>query len=36
MKFFLGLLAILFYQTDYWDYEILVDDYLFYSPIAVL
>jgi len=25
-----------FYQTDYWDFEILLDDHLFCSPIAVL
>ena len=36
MKFFWGLLAIIFYQTDYWNYEIPVDDYLFCIPIAAL
>ena len=33
---FLGSSCYYFYQTDYWDCEILLDDYLFCSPIAVL
>lgn len=36
MKFFLGSSCHYFYQTDYWDFEILLDDHLFCSPIAVL
>ena len=36
MKFFLGTSCYSFYQTDYWDFEILLDDHLFCSPIAVL
>lgn len=35
MKFF-GSSCYSFYQTNYWDCEILVDDHLFCSPIAVL
>ena len=35
MKFF-GSSCYSFYQTNYWNYEIPVDDYLFCSPIAVL
>ena len=35
MKFF-GSSCYYFYQTGYWDFEILLDDHLFYSPIAVL
>ena len=33
---FFGTSCYSFYQTDYWDCEILVDDHLFCSPIAVL
>ncbi len=37
MKFFLGGSSCYsFYQTDYWDCEILLDDHFFCSPIAVL
>lgn len=35
MKFF-GSSCYYFYQTGYWDFEILLDDHLFCSPIAVL
>ena len=36
MKFFWGLLAIIFIKPIHWDFEILLDDHLFCSPIAVL
>ena len=36
MKFFFGSSCYYFYQTNFWDYEIPVDDHLFCSPIAVL
>ena len=36
MKFFFWTSCYYFYQTDYWDCEILVDDHLFCSPIVVL
>ena len=35
MKFFWQFLP-LFFQTDYWNCEILLDDHFFCSPIAVL
>lgn len=35
-EIFLGTSCHYFYQTDYWDCEILLDDHLFCSPIAVL
>lgn len=35
MKFFWSS-CYSFYQTDYWDCEILLDDHFFCSPIAVL
>jgi len=31
-----GVSCYSFYQTDYWNCEILLDDHLFCSPIAVL
>ena len=36
MKFFFGSSCYYFYQTNFWDYEIPVDDHLFCGPIAVL
>ena len=35
-EIFLGTSCHYFYQTDYWNYEIPVDDHLFCGPIAVL
>lgn len=36
MKFFWGTSCHYFYQTNYWNCEILVDVHLFCSPIIVL
>jgi len=35
-EIFLGTSCHYFYQTNFWDFEILLDDHLFCSPIVVL
>ena len=35
-EIFLGTSCHYFYQTNFWDCEILLDDHLFCNPIAVL